>query len=68
MKRLELVRPEYIDDTKRIIKVALDHNLFLTPIEAEIIWLLYSDDMAANWMMLPDEDIILWEIINNQQR
>lgn len=61
LKRLE--RPEYIEDTKRITKVAFNNGVSLTIKEAEEVWLEYSDSMAAGWMGLPKKDSELWQIL-----
>lgn len=61
----ELERPEYREDTERIVKVAFEHGVILTLTQAERAWLLFSESMAAGWMGLPDSDEKLWEIINS---
>ncbi len=60
----ELERPEYEDDTKRIVQVAFKHGVVLTPNQAERVWEAYSESMAAGWMYLPKTDEELWEIIS----
>ena len=62
-----LSRPEYIEDTKRIVKVSFDNGIILTLKEAETIWEDYSDSMAAGWMGLPKDDKELWLIISEQE-
>ena len=59
----ELNRPEYKDDTARIVQVAFKHGIILTLGQAERVWEAYSDSMAAGWMNLPKSDDELWEII-----
>lgn len=59
-----LERPEYLADTHRIVKVALQHGFTLSLPQAERAWLLFSDSMAAGWMNLPESDDELWEIIS----
>ena len=61
----ELERPEYRHDTERIVRVALEHGVSLTLTQAERAWLLFSDSMAAGWIVLPDSDEKLWGIINS---
>lgn len=60
----KLDRPEYIDDTIRIVKVSLNHGINLTLKQAEEVWILYSESMCAGWMGLPEDDEILWNIIS----
>lgn len=62
-----LHRPEYIEDTKRIVKVAFENGFILSILEAEELWEEYSDSMAAGWMGLPDSDEELWAIIKGDQ-
>jgi len=59
----ELDRPEYKDDSIRIAAVAYEHSIVLTLKQAEKVWQIYSDSMAAGWMLLPKTDEELWEII-----
>ena len=59
----ELNRPEYKDDSIRIVKVAFEHGIILTLKQAEDVWELYNDSMCASWMGLPETDEELWEII-----
>lgn len=53
----------YPGDVARIQRVAMAHGFVLTPMQAEQVWDLYSDSMAAGWMGLPESDEELWEII-----
>lgn len=63
-----LLRPEYIDDTKRIVKISFDNGIILSLKEAEEIWEEYSDSMAAGWMNLPEDDKELWLIISEREQ
>lgn len=61
----KLQRPEYIEDTKRIVKIAFEHGIILSLKEAEDLWLEYSDNMAAGWMSMDsDSDDFIWSTIS----
>lgn len=60
-----LERPEYREDTKRIVRVALEHDVIITLAQAEKAWLLFSEGMAAGWMSLPDDDEEVWNIVGS---
>lgn len=51
---------DYPQDCIRICKVALDHGYYITPLEAQKIWEIYSDSMCASWLILPTSDEDLW--------
>lgn len=51
----------YHEDVRRIIRVAFEHGIILTPNEAYKAWQDFSDTMAAGWMNLECEsDGSLW--------
>lgn len=55
-------------DIIRIINVCAKHNIEITIAEAEELWLNYSDEYCAQWLILPDSDETLFEIIINQAK
>lgn len=50
----------YPEDVRRILRVALDHGIVASALEAEKAWEDYSDLMCASWMFLPKDDAELW--------
>lgn len=62
MKKLA-VNGRYPEDIIRIMKVAIDANILLTPEEAEMVWTEHSDSYAAGWLGLPDDDDVLAMLI-----
>jgi len=62
----KLDRPEYIEDSIKIVKIAFEHGVLLQVSEAEKIWLDYSDSLAAGWINLPKDDNELWLIISEK--
>lgn len=55
---------KYPDDVIRIQKVLLNNWYDANLKECESLWDSYSDNMAASWMHLPDNDTELFEIIS----
>ena len=55
-------------DVIRIINVCAKHNIEITSAEAEELWNKYSDDYCAQWLILPDSDEYLFEIIIEQAK
>lgn len=62
MKKLA-VNSRYPEDIIRIMKVAIDVNILLTPEEAEMVWTEHSNSYAAGWLGLPDDDDVLATLI-----
>lgn len=60
---MKLKFPEYVEDTKRIVNVVMNHGIWINPLEAEQMWEEYSDTLAATWMTLPEDDSELWDIL-----
>lgn len=63
----KLDRPEYIEDTKRIVKVSFDNGVILSLKEAEDLWQEHSSGMAAGWLYLPNKDEDLWAILSGKE-
>ncbi len=55
-------------DVIRIVNVCTKHNIEITFAEAEELWNKYSDDYCAQWLILPDSDEYLFEIIIEQAK
>lgn len=55
-------------DVIRIINVCAKHNIEITFVEAEELWSTYSDNYCAQWLVLPDSDEYLFEIIIEQAK
>lgn len=51
---------DYPHDISRIVRVALDHGIVLSPHEANATWIEYFDSMCAGWMNLSDNDSSVW--------
>jgi hypothetical protein len=51
---------QYPSDVERIVKVALAHGIELSPKEAEAAWDEHSDNYAAGWLYLPEDDESIW--------
>jgi hypothetical protein len=47
---------EYQSDINRIVQVFANRGYDISYSEAYIAWRAFSDSMAANWMMLGEED------------
>lgn len=62
MKKLA-VNGRYPEDIIRIMKVAIDANILLTPEEADMVWTEHSNSYAAGWLGLPDDDDVLATLI-----
>lgn len=55
---------EFPKDIKRIVEVCDQHDIQITPDEAEELWSRYSDtEWCASWLGLPSDDEDLFEII-----
>ena len=67
VKTIKLERPEYKDDSRRIKDILSLNGYNVTIIEAEQLWLTYSESMAASWMMLPEKDEEVLECVNLYQ-
>ncbi len=57
-----------ISDIKRIILIAINHRILLTPSEAARAWAEHSDSYAAGWLILPDDDCSVWYDLPNWAR
>lgn len=62
MKRIA-VNHRHSEDITRIMKVAIDVNILLTPEDADMVWTEHSDSYAAGWLGLPDDDDVLATLI-----
>lgn len=62
MKRIA-VNGRCSEDIIRIMKVAIDVNILLTPEEADMVWTEHSDSYAAGWLGLPDDNDVLATLI-----
>jgi hypothetical protein len=56
----------WIYDVQRIQKVARDNGYEADLDACAYLWDEYSDDYAAGWMGLPENDDDLWEIVINK--
>lgn len=73
LKIKDYINSEVVDDytfpdINRIINVCAKHNVEITIEEAEELWLKYSDEYCAQWLILPDSDEYLFEIIIKQAK
>lgn len=64
MKKIRVVKyevdePRYSDDIKKIVRAFADQDFCCTPKQARDMWMMYSDSMAAGWMMIGDDDRIV---------
>ena len=50
----------------RIVAIFRRRGLCLDPLRAEAAWEEYSAGYAAGWMVLPDEDDDVFEIVSDQ--
>jgi hypothetical protein len=53
----------YPEDCHRIRRVLSNHGVEATIAEAEAVWSLHSEGMAAGWLFLPKNDDELWQIL-----
>lgn len=70
MKLIEYLQTEkdynrfsYPADVRRIVSVMKKYNIEITPNEAYELWDMYSDDLCAGWIGLPDNDNKIFNII-----
>lgn len=59
MKRLRIKDPNeirYPEDIERIGKLLFCEGYWSTPEECQQLWKLYSDDLCAGWLILPEDD------------
>ena len=55
-------------DIIRIINVCAKHNIEITIEEVKELWIDYSYEYCAGWLLLPDSDETLFEIIINHAK
>lgn len=53
----------YPEDIKRIMKAGIDVDIILSPKAADKIWREYSDMLCAGWLILPQDDETIGEVI-----
>jgi len=70
MKTKRLVYPkkiypesEYPEDIHRIVEVCKAQGYSISEEDAEKVWLEYSEDHCAGWLVLHTEDSMLFEIV-----
>jgi hypothetical protein len=58
MKRLVLRKPddEFAQDAKRIQQALAKNGFLATDDECRQLWQLFSDNMCAGWMTVPNDD------------
>ena len=56
----------HIGDVVRIQRVAEEHGYEADLEACAYIWDEYSDDYAAGWLLLPEEDEDLWETVHRK--
>jgi len=67
MKRLVLnVTLDHPSDIERIIRVCATNGFLITARDAQEAWSQYSDNFAASWLMLPEDNEELVAIIRAQ--
>jgi hypothetical protein len=49
---------QYEDDCKKIAQIARERGLDIDELEAYRIWDEYSDNVAAGWLILPEDEEI----------
>ena len=55
-----------VEDCKRLQAIALDKlGAELTLIEAQLVWTVYSEEMCAGWLYLPNSDNEIAEIMSS---
>ena len=63
MNSIRYYAKEYPEDCNRIIDVAKKNGWELGKKQAVRLWKGYSEDLAAGWLILPEEDSDLWDIL-----
>lgn len=53
----------FSDDVERIRRVSNLRGTKISSYEARSIWQIYSDELCATWLVLPESDEKLYEII-----
>lgn len=48
------------DDVRRLVAVAADYGVTVTPRQAYRAWISVSETSAASWLSLDSDDEILW--------
>lgn len=58
-----IIDHRYPEDIKRIMKAGIDVDVLLSPTAADRIWSEYSDMLCAGWLVLPNDDETIGELI-----
>lgn len=66
MKENSNFRHRHHSDVERLRRVILENGYEVNLTSAASIWGNYSEDLAAGWMGLPEDDSELWSIIKNK--
>ena len=61
----KLERLDRISESEKVQQVAKDRGIELSLKDAQDLWLMYSESMAAGWMEFPDTDDEIWQIIDS---
>lgn len=64
MKEL-VIDHRYPEDIKRIMKAGIDVGVLLSPTAADRIWSEYSEMLCAGWLILPENDETIGELIES---
>jgi len=51
------------NDIQRIIKICKERNFEISPENATIAWILYSESISAGWIDLFEEDDLIFFVI-----
>ena len=65
MKRIRIknLNGSYPEDVKRIGKILFEKGYWGTPDECQTLWEMYSDDLCAGWLILPEDDELVYKSI-----
>ena len=53
----------YPEDIRRMIEVCNKKGITITPELAEKLWDIHSESYCAGWLILPEDDELLFEIL-----
>lgn len=60
MQKINIKNPDekinYPEDCERIKKVLSERGYWATLFECQVLWSMYSQSMAAGWLILPEKD------------
>lgn len=67
-RKYDGLRPEIESDVNRLVKIAADQGVEIAPADAMAAWEDYSETSCAGWLMMPQDDELVWAAIQSHIR